>query len=76
MNKTEPTLEDFKKAIGKKFRLRGYSEGILARQDTIIEVRPDGMVEGEFFIAHYSNCRFVENQPPQLTKTVPRENIS
>ncbi len=65
------TFEDFKNAIGKKFKVVDTDgkpfHGLMGEQDFIKRVHDeDENVEGDKFIAHYSVCRFIQEQPAHL----------
>lgn len=60
------SFEDFKNAIGQRFKVAGFT-GILGAQDIIITVHDNTQeVEGNKIIAHYTDCRFIQEQPEQL----------
>lgn len=69
------TFEDFTKAIGQRFKVvdndgKPFS-GLLGEHDIIIATHPqEETVEGNAFIAHYSLCRFIQEQPEQLKKGI------
>jgi hypothetical protein len=65
----EKKFANFKNGLGKRFRVEGFFRGEFAKPDIIRKVNENtGEVEGDKFIAHYKDCRFVNEPPPQFSK--------
>ncbi len=61
---------DFKNSVGKRFKVKDFSSGLLGQQDVIIKVNDNTQeIEGNKFIAHFSDCRFIQEVPDALNQS-------
>jgi hypothetical protein len=82
MNQSQQQVEQqlalFRKNIGQRFKVMDGDgkpfHGKLGQSDTVIKVHgKTHEIEGNFFIAHVSCCRLVQDQPQQLKQSKHKE---
>lgn len=68
------TIEEAKSNIGQPFKLN-WIKALGGKFDIIREVREDGTIVGDFYEAPAEDCRLKLDQPEQLKKRQPEDDI-